>query len=172
MSLIWAPGRQQSFLCRRCSLRIGLSAPFSKESPTTITHLFSFDDEVLMLSEVWLHFGNTTTWGEPSSPPLSSGPCRALYLFRRGSWGGRGISGRVCLHCRAGDFCHCPTTPHFSPLFLGGGEDGGLIAGTPLSPVCKKAGCDILYMEPQLDAKISGPIGFGTTYQSPSHTPL
>ena len=86
-----------------------------------------------MLSEVWLDFGNTTNWGEPSSPPLSSCPCRALYLFHRGSWGGRGISGRVCLHHRAGAFCHCPTPPNSSPLLLGGGEDRRLTAAGTLS---------------------------------------
>jgi len=131
-----------------------------------------------MLSEVWLDFGNTTNWGEPSSPPLSSCPCRALYLFCRGSWGGRGISGRARLHHRAGAICHCPTPSNSSLLLLGGGEDRGfttvgtLLAGSPLSPVCKAAGGDMLHVEPQLTAKILGPIGFGTTNQSPSHIPL
>ena len=37
------------------------------------------------------------------------------------------------LHRRAGAFCHCPTPPSSSPLFLGGGEDRRLTAAGTLS---------------------------------------
>lgn len=105
-----------------------------------------------MLRKIWLDFADTTKWGEPSSPPLSSCPYRALHLFCRGSWGGRGISGQVRLHCQAEAFCHCPTSLDSSPLLLGGGKNRGLMAAGTLSaswfpsPVCKAAGGDVLFL--------------------------
>ena len=128
-----APGRQQTSLRRGFGLHIGPSAPFSRESPVPMTRLFFLADEVLMLGEDWSDFGSTTNWGEPSSPPLSSCPCRALYLFRRGSWEGWGLTGRAHLHHRAGAVCHCPTSPYSSLLFLWGGEDRGFTAAGTLS---------------------------------------
>ena len=47
-----------------------------------------------------------------------------------------------------------------------------LPAGSPLSPVCKAAGGDVLHVETYLAVKISGPVGCGSTSQSPSFLSL
>jgi len=76
-----------------------------------------------MLRVVWLDFGNASKCKEPSSPPVSSCPCRALYLLCRGSWGGGNCwVGSPALPSR--DLLPLPPVPHSSPLLLGGGKDG------------------------------------------------
>jgi len=74
---------QQTSLRRGSGLHIGPSAPFRSESPITTTHLFFLAEVVSMLRVVCLDFGGTTKREEPSSPVLSSCPCRALYMFCR-----------------------------------------------------------------------------------------
>ena len=158
-SLTRAPGRQQTSLRRGFGLHIGPSAPFSKESPITMTRHFFLVNEVLMLGEDWSDLGSTTIWGEPSSPPLSTCPCRTLYLFFRGSCGSWGLTRKARLHCQAGALCHCPASPDSLPLFLGGREDSGFTATGTLSAcwfpsvTCLQgSGGDLLHAEPRLAA--------------------
>ena len=147
MSLTWAPGRQQSFLCRRSSLRIGLSAPFSKESPITVTRHFFLVNEVLMLGEDWSDLGSTTNWGEPSSPPLSTCPCRTLYLFFRGSCEAGDSPERHACIAKQGPYAtalHPPILHRCSwreERIVGSlQQEHCLHAGSPPSPVYKAAG--------------------------------
>ena len=108
MSLILAPGRQQTSLWDESGQQVGPAVPLIRESPMTITLLFFLPVAVVMRGADWFPLVNPFDGSlsvSSSSWPLSS---RASYLLCKGTWEGEVGQERIRLLRRAGICFHPP----------------------------------------------------------------